>query len=132
MLDRPWTLNLSALADAVRATDLDRGTPLPRITPMRLQLGADLAAGPWALGLGVRHAARQDRVADGDTATPSSTLWNAWASWRLPLAGPDATAFVRLDNLGNALAYNATAVPTIRGLTPQGGRALSAGLRLQF
>ena len=100
----PWKLDLSALADTVRATDLDRGTPLPRIAPMRLQLGLDLASGPWSLGLGVRHTARQDRVADGDRPTPSATLWNAWASWRLPLAGVDATAFVRLDNLTDQLA----------------------------
>jgi len=132
VVERPWQLDLSALADTVRATDLDRGTPLPRIAPMRLQLGLDLASGPWSLGLGVRHAARQDRVADGDRPTPSSTLWNAWASWRLPLAGVDATAFLRLDNLTDQLAYNATAVPTIRDLTPQGGRAVTAGIRLQL
>jgi iron complex outermembrane receptor protein len=132
VIERPWKLDLSALVDAVRATDLDRGAPLPRIAPMRLHLGADLATGPWTLGLGVRHAARQGRVADGDRPTPSSTLWNAWASWRLPLAGVNATAFVRLDNLTDQLAYNATAVPTIRDLTPLGGRALMAGIRVQL
>jgi iron complex outermembrane receptor protein len=132
VIERPWKLDLSALVDAVRATDLDRDAPLPRIAPMRLHLGADLATGPWTLGLGVRHAARQGRVADGDRPTPSSTLWNAWASWRLPLAGVNATAFVRLDNLTDQLAYNATAVPTIRDLTPLGGRALMAGIRVQL
>lgn len=123
---------LTAQADAVRATDLDRGTPLPRIAPLRLQAGADWSAGPWTLGLALRHAARQNRVAPGDRPTPASTLLNAWASWRLPLPSLAATAFLRLDNLGNRLAYNATAVPTVRELAPQGGRAVTVGLRVEM
>ncbi|MFT3816717.1 MAG: TonB-dependent receptor [Rubrivivax sp.] len=131
-LQQPWRLDLSLVADAVRATDADSGQPLPRIAPARVQLGADLAQGPWTLGLGVRHAARQDRVSPDDEPTPSSTVWNLWASWRLPLAGQRVTAFMRLDNLTDRLVYNATAVPTIRGLSPQGGRALMAGLRVEL
>ncbi len=68
----------------------------------------------------------------GDTATPGHTVWNAWATWRLPVAGVDTTAFVRLDNLSDRLAYNAAAVATIRGLAPQGGRAATAGVRVQW
>jgi iron complex outermembrane receptor protein len=131
-LQQPWRLDLSLVADAVRATDVDSGQPLPRIAPARLQLGADLAQGPWTLGLGLRHAARQNRVSPDDEPTPSSTVWNLWASWRLPLAQQRITAFLRLDNLSNQLVYNATAVPTIRGLAPQGGRALTAGLRVEL
>ena len=131
-LQQPWRLDLSLVADSVRATDLDSGQPLPRIAPARVQLGADLAQGPWTLGLGVRHAARQDRVSPDDQPTPSSTVWNLWASWRLPLAQQRVTAFLRLDNLTDRLVYDATAVPTIRGLAPQGGRALTAGLRVEL
>jgi iron complex outermembrane recepter protein len=132
LAERPWRMDLMAQADAVRGDDLDRGEPLPRIAPRRLQAGVDLASGPWALGLALRHAARQSRVPVGDTATAGYTLVNAWATWRLPLTGLDATVFVRLDNLTDRLAYNAAAVATIRGLTPQGGRAVTAGLRVQL
>lgn len=132
LAERPWRLDLSAQADAVRGDDLDRGEPLPRIAPWRVQAGVDVASGPWAVGLAVRHAARQARVPAGDTATPGHTLLNAWATWRLPVTGLDARLFVRLDNLTDELAYNASAVATIRALAPQGGRALSAGLRLQM
>lgn len=132
VLQQPWRLDLSLVGDSVRATNLDDGQPLPRIAPARLRLGADLAQGAWTLGLGLRHAARQDRVSPGDEPTPSSSVWNLWASWRLPLADQRVTAFVRLDNLGNRLVYDATAVPTIRGLAPQGGRSLLAGLRVDL
>ena len=132
VVDRPWRVELTAQADAVRGIDLDRQEALPRLAPRRVHAGVDLAAGPWALGLGVRHAARQSRVPAGDTATPGHTVWNAWATWRLPVAAVDTTAFLRLDNLTDRLAYNASAVATIRGLAPQGGRAATAGVRVQW
>lgn len=132
LVERPWALDLTAVIDTVRAHDLDRGTPLPRLAPLRVQLGLDMTSGAWAMGLSARHSARQDRVADGDRPTPAFTLWSAWLSWRLPTQGAETTVFARLDNLTNQLAYNATAVPTIRDLAPQGGRALTMGLRVQL
>ncbi len=128
-LDGPLRLDLTASADAVRGDDLDHGEPLPRLAPRRLQLGAVVSRGPWAVGADVRGVARQTRVPATDTATPGYGLWGAWASWRLDLAGQAVTAFVRLDNLGDRLAYNASAVATVRVLSPLPGRALSAGLR---
>ena len=50
----------------------------------------------------------------------------------MPVAGVELTAFLRLDNITDRLAYNASAVATIRGLTPLAGRAVTAGLRLQL
>ena len=132
LVDGAWRLDLNAQADAVKGTDLDRREPLPRIAPARVQLGLNLARGPWAGGVALHHAARQSRVPAGDTATPGYKLWSAWATWRLPVQGLEATAFLRLDNLTDRLATNATAVATIRGLTPLGGRAVTAGLRLQM
>ncbi len=128
-LDGPLRLDLTATADAVRGDDLDHGEPLPRLAPRRLQLGAALSQGPWAVGADVRGVARQNRVPATDTATPGYAWWGAWASWRLDLAGQAVTAFVRLDNLGDRLAYNASAVATVRALSPLPGRAVSAGLR---
>lgn len=132
LLERPWRLDLSADADAVRGTDLARGQPLPRIAPRSLQLGLDLGAGPWAAGMGLRHAARQDRVPATDQPTPGYTMLNLWARWRLPVGAAAATAFVRLDNATDRLAYNAVAVPTIRALAPLGGRALTAGVQMRL
>jgi iron complex outermembrane recepter protein len=57
---------------------------------------------------------------------------NAWGTWRLPLPGAAWTAFARLDNLFDRLAYNAAAVATVRGLSPLAGRAVTVGLRIQL
>jgi iron complex outermembrane receptor protein len=128
----PWQLDLTAQADTVRGDDLDHGQPLPRLAPLRAQLGLEASRGAWSLGTRLRAAARQSRVPDGDTATPGHTLVDAWALWRLPVTAADLSAYLKLDNLGNRLAYNAAAVATVRGLSPLPGRALSVGLRLQM
>ena len=44
----------------------------------------------------------------------------------------DAFAYVKATNLFDRLAYNATTTETIRGLVPLPGRAIKAGLRLDF
>ena len=76
--------------------------------------------------------ARQGRVPTGDTATPAYTLVNLSLRWRFNLGPSDAVAFAKLGNATNELAYNASAIQTIRGLSPLPGRALSAGVRMAF
>jgi iron complex outermembrane receptor protein len=76
--------------------------------------------------------ARQDRVPASGVATPGATLIDLWAGWQQRLGGADAVWTLKLSNLGNALAYNASALRTARDLAPGGTRALSAGLRLSF
>lgn len=127
-----WTLDADAGFDIVRGTNLDSREPLARLAPWRLRGGLTAATGAWTLGTNVVHAARQDRVPTGDTETPSSTLLNLWASWRQPLRGGEALWFVRLDNLTNRTAYNASAIETVRWLSPAGARALTAGVRVAF
>jgi iron complex outermembrane receptor protein len=130
-IDRAWTLDLSAGLDAVRGDRLDSGAPLPRLAPLRLRLGLDAAGKGWRAGVGLRAAARQERVPATDTATPGYTLLDFWASGPLPL-GEASSWFVRLGNATNRLAYNAGTVETMRGLSPWPGRALSVGLRSRF
>jgi iron complex outermembrane receptor protein len=130
-IDRPWALDLSAGLDAVRGDRLDSGAPLPRLAPLRLRLGLDVSGTGWRAGVGLRAAARQDRVPATDTATPGYALLDLWASGPLPL-GEVSNWFVRLGNATNRLAYNAGTVETMRGLSPLPGRALTAGLRSRF
>jgi iron complex outermembrane recepter protein len=40
--------------------------------------------------------------------------------------------FLKLQNLGNTLAYSASTVGTVRALSPLPGRGLTAGVRLAF
>ncbi|EHR70450.1 outer membrane receptor protein [Burkholderiales bacterium JOSHI_001] len=128
-----WRWGVNATLDLVHGTDLDSQQPLPRLPPRRVGLGLSAQQGPWLLGLDLRHLAAQRRVPALDLATPAATLANLFASWRQALAGgAEALWTLKLENAGNALAYNASAVRTVRELSPLPGRALSASVRVNF
>lgn len=127
-----WQLDGRASLDLTRGENTTTGQPLPRIAPARLTLGLDARHGPGSFGLELRHAARQDRVPEGDIATAGYTLVNASLAWRSRWSQTDALWFMKLDNLGNTLAYSAGAIRTVRELSPLPGRSVSAGLRVQF
>jgi iron complex outermembrane receptor protein len=116
----------------MRATNQTAGQPLPRIPPARLTAGLNWAMGALAARAEVVYAAEQDRVPADDPATPSYTLVNLALSYKLRAAATDGFLFLRLNNLGNELAYNATTIATLRPLAPLPGRGLMAGLRLNF
>lgn len=125
-------VRLEASADSVRAVDRDSGQPLPRIAPLRLALGAATDWLGWTWRLDVRHAARQGRVSADDVPTPGYTLADVSLSRALRWSGVQGRLFLRLDNVTDELATSATTLRTVRELTPLGGRALSAGLRVSF
>ena len=132
LLDGRWQLDATAKFDLTRGTNTDRAEPLPRLPGWRLGLALDASTGPWTTRLDVTHVARQARVPEGDTATAGYTLVNLSLRWRFNLGTSDAVAFARLGNATNQLAYNASAIQTIRGLSPLPGRALLAGVRVAF
>jgi iron complex outermembrane receptor protein len=132
LMTAPWQLDATAGFDRVRGDNLASGQPLPRIAPMRLQLGLEAAQGAWRAGVQGKIVARQDRVPANDIATAGATLVDLWASWQQRLTGADALWYVKLTNLGNALAYNASSLRTARELSPAGARALAAGVRVSF
>ena len=125
-------VTVEARLDAVHATNRDTGEPLPRIAPLRVGLGISTDWLQWTWRADVDVAADQNRVSPDDTRTAGSTVLNLGASRRLTWGGVDGLVFVKATNLTNALAYNAAAFSTVRGLSPAGGRALSAGLRVNF
>ncbi|MGA0609181.1 TonB-dependent receptor [Caldimonas sp. KR1-144] len=126
------TLDLDAQLDWVRADDRSNGEPLPRIAPLRVGLGASWGIAGWTLRTDLRHAFKQDRVPSDDVATPSYTLLNLALSRPFD-AGPTSGLFyVKLDNVTDELAYNASTIGTVRPLSPLPGRSLSAGVRLTF
>lgn len=118
--------------DAVRGDNRNTGEPLPRLAPLRAMLGLEAKQGDWSGQLEWRGAARQTRVAQFDTPTPGYGTVRLSLARQLHWDRLDAFWYLKLDNLGNKLAYNATAVPTIRGLAPQAGRSASTGLQLRF
>jgi iron complex outermembrane receptor protein len=132
LLDATGTLDVEAQLDWVRASNRTRGEPLPRIAPLRATLGAVYGFAGWTLRGEVVHAARQSRVPADDEPTPSYTLVNLALAKQLAVAGSNALLFLRVDNLGDELAYNAGSIATVRVLAPLPGRSISAGLRVAF
>ncbi|MEO6281525.1 TonB-dependent receptor domain-containing protein [Roseateles sp.] len=123
---------LLAQLDIVRGDNRATGEPLPRLAPLRAMLGLEARQGDWSGKLEWRGAARQTRVAEFDTPTPGYGTVRLSVARQLRWGQTDAFWYLKLDNLGNKLAYNATAVPTIRDLAPQAGRSASTGLQLRF
>lgn len=132
LLDGAHRVELDGRLDWVRGSDLDRGTPLPRLAPLRVALGLGWQHQGWSARAEVAHAARQKRVGADDVPTGAYTLVNLDAGWRLRLGRSDALAFVRVENLTDRLGYNAVAVRTVRELSPLPGRSLKLGVRVAF
>lgn len=132
LFEGPWTLEASGKFDAIRARNAATGEPLPRVAPLRLSAGLDLSHGPWTARLELDHAARQSRFPAFDAATPGYTLVHAALTRRLALGSADALWFLSLRNLGDALAYNAASIQTVRDLSPLAGRSARTGIRMQF
>ena len=126
------TVSLDGHLDWVRGDNLSTGEPLPRIAPLRATLGLNWEHAAWTARAEVQRAQRQSRVPSDDVATPGWTQINLSASYKTQLGGKDAMLFVKLNNLGNQLAYNAATIATVRELSPLPGRALMAGLRVAF
>ena len=127
-----WRLDLGAQLDWLRADDLERREPLPRIAPARLRVTADATQGAWTLSAALAHAQRQTRVPATDVATPGHSLLDLAISRRFSLGANDALAFMKLSNATDAPAFNASTIASVRDLSPLPGRALKAGLRVAF
>lgn len=126
------SLKLSGQVALTRGDDLTNNQPLPRLAPLKASVGLDWTQDPWGAGLQVEHAARQSRVPADDTPTPSWTMVNANLTWRQMLGQAEALWFLKLQNLGNELAYNSGTTSTVRWLAPLPGRSVMAGVRVRF
>ena len=125
-------LALTAQLDSVHGVNRQTGEPLPRLAPLRASFGVDAKQGPWSARLDWRLSARQTRVPSTDLPTAGYGTVRANLSRLFKLGDADALWYLRLDNLGNKLAYSATSVATLRDLTPLPGRSVSTGVQLRF
>jgi len=123
---------VGAQLDSVRGLETATGAALPRLAPLRATLSLGHESGPWAASAELRLVARQDRVAELDKPTAGYGLLRLSLSRQLNLGGSDALWYLKLDNLGNKLAYNASSAATIRDLAPLPGRSLHTGLQIRF
>lgn len=131
-----WTpgakLALTGQLDGVRGTNRATDEALPRLAPLRASIGVDASRGPWSGRFEWRLAARQDRVPATDTATAGYGIVKLSLARQFRFQNLDALWYLKLDNLGNKLAYSATTVATMRDLAPLAGRSLATGLQIRF
>lgn len=134
LVEKPHTLDWEVKADYTRAQDRTNNEPLPRIAPMRLNQALIYSSGHWSLRTDVDYSARQGRVPGNDLAgaTPAHTLVHAALSYTAQLPGATLLAFLKLNNIGDRLAYNASSIDTVRLLAPLPGRGIKAGVQLNF
>ncbi len=132
VLSQAVALDVTGKLDLTRGSNADTGEPLPRLAPLRANVGLDATSGPWAGRVEVDHAERQRRVPATDRSTAGYTLVNASVSRAFDWNGSRALWFVKLTNLGNELAYSATTTDSIRDLVPLAGRGIKTGVRMAF
>lgn len=128
----PLRLSTRVFADQVRGT-LDAAGPVPRLTPSRQGLDIHGHYGRLTLNIQYTHADSQQRIASTETPTAGYHLLNADLSWRLPspLRGPgNAELFLRANNLLDDDIRRSTSF--IKDSVPAPGRAITAGVRLNF
>lgn len=128
------TLDLELKADLVRATNETTGQALPRIAPLRLGAALQWKEGPWGARVGMDHYSAQSRVPTGDRSTTAYTFWNANATYRMTVGPTSLLWFVRLENIGNQLAYSASSVltQTAPNRVPLPGRGMRVGLQASY
>ncbi len=134
LIEQPYTFDLELKADLTRAQDLTNTEPLPRIAPLRLNTAGVFATGPWMLRAEIVYAAKQNRipVLDAFGISESYTMVNAVISYTAKLSNASALFFLKANNIGDRLAFNASSIDTIRGLAPLPGRGIKAGVQLSF
>ncbi|MDN3920572.1 TonB-dependent receptor [Roseateles violae] len=129
---RGGSLALTAQLDGVRGENRASGEALPRLAPLRATLGLDGSQGPWSGRLEWRLVARQDRVPALDKPTAGYGMVRLSLARQFHFDAADLLWYLRLDNLGDKLAYNASSAATVRGWSPLPGRSLSTGLQMRF
>ncbi len=123
-------LDLELKADYVRATDLNTGRPLPRISPFHASAGLRYTHDRLSAGFEAQYSARQNRTADFETPTDSYVLLNASVSYRLPIGRTETTLYIKGVNLTNEEAREHTSF--LKDIAPLGGRGVVCGMKLTF
>lgn len=134
LVEGPRRLDFAVRLDWVRADDLSNGQPLPRIAPLHFAPALIYAHGKWSARAELQMAARQTRVPTSDLLgpTPGYALLNASLTRHFAVSGHGGLWFVKLTNLNNQAAYNASSVDTVRNLVPLPGRGVAAGLQVSL
>jgi iron complex outermembrane recepter protein len=122
-----WALRV--FGDTVRATLVDGGD-VPRIAPARVGSELQWKHEGWRASLGAVRYARQDKVAENETATPGYTLINASAAYHWDVNTIGWEVFVDARNLTDQEARVHTSF--LKDSVQLPGRGFGLGLRAFF
>lgn len=123
-------LGLEFFGDFVRASNRDTSEALPRISPGRLGVALHGLASGWSWRLDAAYHLAQNHLANAETPTVGYTMVGASLGHDFKLAGNAARFTLRLTNLFDVEARNASSF--IKGALPLPGRGVEAGLKLNF
>lgn len=123
-------LGITLFGDTVRAK-LDGGGNLPRIPATRAGVRLDANWAAWEGQVEWVQVARQNRVAEFETATPGYGMLNLGAAYNGKLAnGSPWQLYIKGYNLTDRLAYAHTSF--IKTAAPLMGRNISVGVKVAF
>lgn len=125
-----YTLSLEGVADYVRARISNGGGNIPRIPPLRLRGGAEVANDTLSLRGEVEWTAEQNRIASFETSSQSFTLVNASVSWRPLGRDRGVTVMVSGNNLFDVDARRHASFT--KDFVPLGGRDVRLTVRLSL
>ena len=121
-------LDLRVSGDYVRGK-LRSGGNLPRISPMRLGLGADTSFGDWDLSVDFQRVFRQTNTAEAESETGSYNLVGFDLFWT-PVLFRNAQVFLQGRNLLNEDGRRHQSF--FKEDAPIIGRSFTTGLRFQY
>jgi iron complex outermembrane receptor protein len=116
--------------DFVRASQRDTSEALPRISPGRIGAALHGADAGWTWRLDATYHFAQNHTAVGESRTAGYTMVGATLGHDFRIAGADARFSLRVINLLDQEARNASSF--IKDILPLPGRGLEASLRLDF
>jgi iron complex outermembrane receptor protein len=123
-------IDVTGLADFVRADLLGGQGRVPRIPSLRFIGGVEANGGAFGGRLEVEHVTRADRVATFETETPAYTLVNASAAWRPFGAENPTTLMVSVNNIFDVDARRHTSF--LKDFAPLPGRDFRLTARFSF
>lgn len=126
------TSNLFAEAglDYVHGALKDSGVPLPRIPPLRTQVGLRYQYNAFQLGGNLVVAATQDRVLGEETPTDGYTLLRLFTAYSVQSGNLLHTITARVDNVADELYRNHLSL--IKDLAPEMGRNIKLLYSVRF
>ena len=121
---------LEFFGDSVRASNRDTSEALPRISPGRIGAALHGLQSGWSWRLDATYHLAQNHLATDETPTAGYTMVGASFGRDFQVAGAAARFTLRLTNLFDVEARNASSF--IKDALPLPGRGVEAGLKMSF